>query len=88
MLVRPAPTTPAELDKFVVQDVAVVEKIAKRRDKTMAQVALAWNLRRPELASNIIGATSIEQLEENLGGSGWSLPEKEIKQLEELFPMK
>lgn len=65
-----------------------LEKIAKRRKKTMAQVALAWNLRRPELASNIIGATAIEQLNENLGGSGWSLTEKEIKQIEELFPIK
>ena len=65
-----------------------LEKIAKRRGKTMAQVALAWNLRRPELASNITGATSIEQIDENLGGSGWTLTEKEIKQIEELFPLK
>lgn len=65
-----------------------LEKIAKRRGKTMAQLALAWNLRRPELASNIIGATSIEQLNQNLGGSGWSLTEMETKQVEELFPLK
>ena len=65
-----------------------LDKIAKRRGKTMAQLALAWNLRRPELASNITGATSIEQLNENLGGSGWKLSEKETKQIEELFPLK
>jgi aryl-alcohol dehydrogenase-like predicted oxidoreductase len=65
-----------------------LEKIAKRRGKTMAQLALAWNLRRSELASNIIGATSIEQINENVKGSGWTLSEKEIKGIEELFPLK
>ncbi len=65
-----------------------LEKIARRRGKTMAQFALAWNLRRPELASNIIGATSIEQINENVKGSGWTLSDKESKQIEELFPMQ
>lgn len=32
-----------------------------------APVAIAWTLRRPEVSSAIIGATSIEQLEQNLG---------------------
>ena len=60
--------------------------IAKRRKKSMAQVALAWNLRRPELAANIIGATSIAQLEENLRGSGWSLSARDVQELEAAFP--
>jgi aryl-alcohol dehydrogenase-like predicted oxidoreductase len=62
--------------------------MAMRRGKTKAQVALDWNLRRSELASNIIGATSIEQINENVKGFGWTLSDKESKQIEELFPMK
>ena len=77
-----------ETIKKHLQSLRKLDRIAKRRGKTMSQLALAWNLRRPELASNIIGATSIEQLNENLGGSGWSLTEKETKQIEELFPLK
>jgi aryl-alcohol dehydrogenase-like predicted oxidoreductase len=63
-----------------------LDKIAKRRKKSMAQLALAWNLRRPELASNIIGATSKTQVDENIRGSGWSLTKKELEQIETLFP--
>ena len=64
-----------------------LEKIAKRRNKTMAQVALAWNLRRPELASNIVGATSVAQLDENLRGSGWGLSKKDLVEIEALFTL-
>jgi aryl-alcohol dehydrogenase-like predicted oxidoreductase len=32
----------------------------------MAQLALAWCLRRPEVSSAIVGATKIEHLEDNL----------------------
>lgn len=78
----------ADVIKKNLAALRTLEKIAKRRGKTMAQLALAWNLRRPELASNIIGATSIEQINENLGGTGWTLTEKETKQIDELFPLK
>ena len=52
------------------ENVAAAERfaawVAKRGLGTPAQVALAWVLRRPEISSAIIGATSIAQLEENL----------------------
>jgi L-glyceraldehyde 3-phosphate reductase len=41
--------------------------IAERRGQTIAQLALAWVLRRPEVNSAIIGASSVEQLDQNLG---------------------
>ncbi len=40
--------------------------VAKHTSATPSQVALAWVLRRPEISSAIIGATSTAQLEENL----------------------
>ena len=33
---------------------------------TLAQLALAWILRRPEITSALIGASSVAQLEQNL----------------------
>ena len=41
--------------------------IAAERKQTLAQMSLAWCLRRKELASVIIGASQLEQLKENLG---------------------
>lgn len=40
--------------------------LARSAGMTPAQMALAWVLRRPEVTSAIIGATRLEQLEENL----------------------
>ncbi|MEU0499165.1 L-glyceraldehyde 3-phosphate reductase [Mycobacterium sp. NPDC006124] len=41
--------------------------IAKRRGQSLAQLALAWVLRDPAVTSTLIGASSVEQLDENLG---------------------
>ena len=43
-----------------------LNQIAEERKQTLAQMSLAWCLRRKELASVIIGASQLEQLEENL----------------------
>ncbi|MDT5336495.1 MAG: L-glyceraldehyde 3-phosphate reductase [Mycobacterium sp.] len=41
--------------------------IAERRGQTLAQLALAWVLRDPAVASTLVGASSVAQLDENLG---------------------
>ena len=41
--------------------------IAGRRGQSLAQLALAWVLRDPTVASTLVGASSVAQLEENLG---------------------
>jgi L-glyceraldehyde 3-phosphate reductase len=41
--------------------------IAERRGQSLAQLALAWVLRDPTVASTLVGASSVAQLEENLG---------------------
>ena len=43
-----------------------LKRIAEERKQTLAQMSLAWCLRRTELASVIIGASQLEQLKENL----------------------
>jgi L-glyceraldehyde 3-phosphate reductase len=47
--------------------VAILEGVARSRGQSMAQLALAWVLRRPELTSALIGVRTIEQLHDNLG---------------------
>jgi L-glyceraldehyde 3-phosphate reductase len=41
--------------------------ISERRGQTLAQMAIAWVLRKPQVTSAIVGASSVRQLEENLG---------------------
>lgn len=41
--------------------------IAERRGQSIAQLALAWALRDPRMTSVVIGASSVAQLEDNLG---------------------
>ncbi len=44
-----------------------LNEIAISRGQTLAQMALAWNLNKPQVTSVLIGASSIEQIEQNVG---------------------
>lgn len=46
--------------------IAQLNEIAASRGQSLAQMALAWCLRLPELTSVIIGASSLQQLQNNL----------------------
>jgi len=47
--------------------VRALNQIAARRGQTLAQLALAWSLRDSRVTSALIGASSVAQLEQNLG---------------------
>ncbi len=57
--------------------VEAVRDVAKARGVTMAQVALAWVVDRPAVTSVILGARTMEQLEDNLGAAGLHLTAEE-----------
>jgi aryl-alcohol dehydrogenase-like predicted oxidoreductase len=64
-------------------DVAdVVTKIAQDLEVTPSQVALAWTLRDRRVTSPIIGARTVDQLENNLGALDVELPEAALTELE------
>jgi L-glyceraldehyde 3-phosphate reductase len=46
--------------------VSALREIAQRRGQTVAQLALAWALRDPRITSVLVGASSVEQLEQNV----------------------
>ena len=61
-----------------------MDKIGKMHDATVSQVALAWIIADPIITSPIIGATSSEQLEENLGVFAIKLTFEEKKTLDDM----
>ena len=68
------------------ENLAAAERLAdwvdQRGLETPGQVALAWVLRRPEISTAILGATSIQQLEENLKGCEIKLEPEDWQELE------
>jgi aryl-alcohol dehydrogenase-like predicted oxidoreductase len=54
--------------------VAALEEVAQETGHSMAQVALNWIANRPGVASVIVGATKLSQLDDNLGALDFELP--------------
>jgi L-glyceraldehyde 3-phosphate reductase len=50
-----------------IAHVRALNELAKRRGQSLAQMAIAWTLRDPRVTSALIGVSSLQQLEDNLG---------------------
>jgi aryl-alcohol dehydrogenase-like predicted oxidoreductase len=62
--------------------------IAERLGITVAQLALAWVLRRPELTSAIAGARRPDQIQETVKAGDITLPADAIAEIEGLLSPK
>lgn len=58
---------PKMLDDAALKHIRALNRIAKSRGQSLAQLALAWVLRDPRVTSVLVGASSVEQLENSLG---------------------
>lgn len=56
--------------------VAELESVAKELGRSMAQVALNWVAHRPGIASVIVGATKLSQLDDNLAALTFTIPDE------------
>jgi L-glyceraldehyde 3-phosphate reductase len=79
---RPGSMSPDQLSDETMAKVRALNEIARRRGQTLAQLALAWTLRDPRVTSTLIGASSLEQLEQNLGAL--QNPHFTVAELEEI----
>jgi aryl-alcohol dehydrogenase-like predicted oxidoreductase len=75
-------------DRGTAQRIRRFVTVARDARMTPAQLALAVLLRRREVDSLIIGATTEAQLVENVKASGLRLEETTIDAVDELFPPK
>ena len=70
-------------DDEVLERVQRLAPIAEGLGVTMAQLALAWVLRKDNVAAAIVGASRPEQVEENAGASGISLDDATLQAIDE-----
>jgi L-glyceraldehyde 3-phosphate reductase len=64
---RPGSLSADMLSEENLAKVRALNEIAARRGQTLAQMAIAWTLRDPRVTSALVGASSVAQLEGNLG---------------------
>jgi aryl-alcohol dehydrogenase-like predicted oxidoreductase len=69
--------TPARL-----QQVACLAQIAREAERSPSQLALAWLLAHPEVATVIAGASRPEQVIENSEAAGWTLGPEDLRRVE------
>jgi len=65
-----------------LQRVRALDQLAQRRGQTLAQLAIAWVLRDRRVTSALLGASSVEQLEQNV--AALARPDFEPAELEEI----
>ena len=69
-----------------IDKVVQLNEIARERGQNMAQLALAWNLRHPEMASALIGASKPEQLNDAVAAlDNLELSDEELASIEAIL---
>ena len=59
-----------------------LQAIAQRRNLTLTQLAIGWQLRLSGITCVLVGAKTPEQVTEHVGGQGWRLTEAELQAIE------
>lgn len=57
------------LNQQYLERARALNAIARDRGQTLAQLALSWVLRHPQVSSALVGASSVEQLEQNIAAA-------------------
>jgi diketogulonate reductase-like aldo/keto reductase len=62
--------------------VGKLAEVGRRHGRTPAQTAIAWALAQPGVICALVGPSTVDHLEENLGGSGWQLAVEDLAEIE------
>jgi len=69
-----------------VEQIRKLNEAAKERGQSLAQMALAWILKDKRITSVLIGASSVEQLDDNLAAIGnTSFSDEELRKIESIL---
>lgn len=77
--------SPVQVDETVAT-VKKLNEVASRRGQSLAEMALAWNLREPEVASVLIGASRPEQIADNVAAlNNLAFSDEELKEIDQIL---
>jgi len=76
----------AFLEPDVLERVDALTPLADELGVSLGQLALAWCLRQPGVASALVGVTSLQQLEQNVAASGLRIPDEIAARIDEVAP--
>ena len=63
-----------------------LNELAQQRGQSLAQMAIAWTLRKTAVTSSLIGASSVKQLEDNLAAlNNLTFSDEELEKIEEIL---
>jgi aryl-alcohol dehydrogenase-like predicted oxidoreductase len=65
--------------------VEALKPIAENYGNSVTELAIAWVLMNPAVTSAIIGARKPEQVEKNVGGTGWKISEQDMETIQRLI---
>ena len=73
----------------LIQKINKLNNIAKKRNQSLAQMAIAWVLRKPAVTSALIGASKVSQVEDAVGAlNNLKFSEEELKSIEKILAEK
>jgi L-glyceraldehyde 3-phosphate reductase len=77
---------PANITEERMQQVFALNELAKGRNQTLAQMALAWVLRKGRITTALIGVSSVQQLEDCVATiNNLDFEESELSKIEEIL---
>ena len=80
--------TARQVTEEALTKVRALQEVAQRRGQSLAQLAIAWTIRERaggQVASAIIGSSSVEQLLENLrAADGPALTDEELSEIDSI----
>lgn len=77
---------PEQITEESLGKVRRLNELAQRRGQSLAQMAIAWVLRLPQMTSALIGASSVAQLEDSLGAlNHLAFSEEELREIGEIL---
>ena len=78
---------PGYLTEETLDRVRALDRVAKGRGQSLAQMALAWTVRDPRVTSTLVGASSLEQLEQNVATiDALAFTDAELEEIDAILP--
>jgi aryl-alcohol dehydrogenase-like predicted oxidoreductase len=80
--------SPRHADQFITERnwkiVGELDACCSRHRRKLIELAFGWLLAKPFVPSVIAGASTPEQVEQNVGATGWTLSPEELREVDRI----